>query len=334
MIVPSPTALHHLVFLTLIIAAITSTTQGGQCWSLMNRQGKCTESLRTNVTKEECCSDGSATTAWSPKDLTSGDLFFWMSLGGGVTCKACKVSCEGVKCGKGMRCILRRQRPACVCSPTCSRKKRQMGEVCGSDGRTYKHICRLLKRQCRKNKQLTIEYFGKCQKTCDMVHCAGRKTCLLDQVLRPHCVRCQGFCPRASPRDFVCGGDNVTYSSSCHIRQAACVKGKAVPHAYKGKCKAGASCDNIRCRKGQGCLIDPKGGPPRCVTCPNQCQGPITEMLCASNNYTYSTWCHMMQDACKHGILLEAKHVGPCEETTSQQTNIIPLNVFDSQNHL
>lgn len=56
----------------------------------MNRNGRCTESLRTNVTREECCSDGSATTAWSPKDLRSGDLFFWMSLGGGVVCKACK----------------------------------------------------------------------------------------------------------------------------------------------------------------------------------------------------------------------------------------------------
>ena len=76
------------------------------------------------------------------------------------------VSCEGVQCGKGMKCILRKQRPACVCSPSCSRKKRQMGEVCGSDGKTYKHICRLLKRQCRKNKQLTVEYFGKCQSKC------------------------------------------------------------------------------------------------------------------------------------------------------------------------
>ncbi|GFS57620.1 follistatin [Trichonephila clavipes] len=73
----------------------------------------------------------------------------------------------------------------------------------------------------------------------------------------------------------------------------------------KSYLKSGASCENIRCRKGQRCLIDPKGGPPRCVTCPNQCQVPQTEMLCASNNYTYSTWCHMIQDACKHGILLE-----------------------------
>ncbi|GIY55037.1 follistatin [Caerostris extrusa] len=97
---------------------------------------------------------------------------------------------------------------------------------------------------------------------------------------------------------------------------------------------AGASCENIRCRKDQRCLIDPKGGPPRCVTCPNQCQVPKTAMLCASNNYTYSTWCHMIQDACKHGILLEPKYEGPCEETTSQQTNIIPLNVFESQVHL
>ena len=73
--------------------------------------------------------------------------------------------------------------------------------------------------------------------SCDKVQCTGRKTCLLDQVLRPHCVRCQGYCSSNSFGDYVCGADNVTYSSTCHIRQAACMKGKAVPQAYRGKCK-------------------------------------------------------------------------------------------------
>lgn len=73
--------------------------------------------------------------------------------------------------------------------------------------------------------------------SCDKVQCSGRKTCLLDQVLRPHCVRCQGFCSSNSFGDYVCGADNVTYSSTCHIRQAACMKGKAVQQAYRGKCK-------------------------------------------------------------------------------------------------
>ncbi|KAG8176203.1 hypothetical protein JTE90_004741 [Oedothorax gibbosus] len=307
----------------------------GQCWSSMSRPDRCTESLRTNVTRDQCCSDGSATTAWSPKDLTSGDLFFWISLGGGVACKPCKVSCEGVRCSRGMKCILRKQRPVCVCSPSCTRKKRQMGQVCGSDGNTYKHMCRLIKKQCRKSKQLSIEYFGKCQKSCDTVQCGGRKTCLLDQVLRPHCVRCQAECPRAS--EYTCGADNVTYNSACHMRQAACVKGRAVPLAYRGKCRAAASCDNIRCRKGvQGCLLDTRGGPPRCATCPRHCpQRPGKwETLCATNSFTYSSWCHMVQDACKHGVLLEVKHAGPCEETSSQQTNMIPLNVFDPQDQL
>ncbi|XP_054715230.1 follistatin-A-like [Uloborus diversus] len=322
---------EHLAIAATLLA-ILPHAKGGQCWSDMNRQGRCSESLRTNVTREECCSDGGATTAWSPKDLRSGELFFWMSLGGGVVCKACKVSCDGVRCGRGMRCVLRRGRPACVCAPPCSRRKRQMGEVCGSDGRTYKHLCRLLKRQCRKGvPHLTVEYFGKCQKTCERVHCSGRKTCLLDQVLRPHCVRCQEYCPPGPLlADTVCGADNNTYPSTCHLRQAACTKGKAVPQAYRGKCRAGASCDNIRCRRGKRCLVDPSGGPPRCVTCPGRCPAvPRTEPLCATNNYTYGTWCHMMQDACKYGVLLEARHAGPCQETPVQQTNLIPLNVFD-----
>ncbi|XP_035206305.1 uncharacterized protein LOC118181304, partial [Stegodyphus dumicola] len=93
MVGPSPTAGHHLMFLAVAAATaiLLPTSQGGQCWSLVNRNGRCTESLRTNVTREECCSDGSPTTAWSSKDLRPGDLFFWISLGGGVACKPCKV---------------------------------------------------------------------------------------------------------------------------------------------------------------------------------------------------------------------------------------------------
>lgn len=82
-----------------------------------------------------------------------------------------------------------------------------------------------------------IYFFFLFSESCDKVQCSGRKTCLLDQVLRPHCVRCQGFCSSNSFGDYVCGADNVTYSSTCHIRQAACMKGKAVQQAYRGKCK-------------------------------------------------------------------------------------------------
>ena len=33
----------------------------------------------------------------------------------------------------------------------------------GSDGRTYRHVCRLLKRKCRKDGTLSVSYYGPCQ---------------------------------------------------------------------------------------------------------------------------------------------------------------------------
>jgi hypothetical protein len=42
------------------------------------------------------------------------------------------VTCEGVECGSGKKCVVKQERgPVCICSPTCSRRKRRMGSVCG-----------------------------------------------------------------------------------------------------------------------------------------------------------------------------------------------------------
>lgn len=73
--------------------------------------------------------------------------------------------------------------------------------------------------------------------SCDNIRCPAGKHCLLDQNLSPHCVRCSQRCPTPSTAT-VCGTDAVTYQSACHLREAACRKGKAIPVAYKGRCKS------------------------------------------------------------------------------------------------
>lgn len=35
-------------------------------------------------------------------------------------------------------------------------------------------------------------------------------------------------------------------------------------------------------------------------------------MLCATNNITYPSWCHIIKDACVTGFVLETRHAGPC----------------------
>jgi hypothetical protein len=42
-------------------------------------------------------------------------------------------------------------------------------------------------------------------------------------------------------------------------------------------------------------------------------QDPSPIALCATNNITYPSWCHIMKDACLTGLVLETRHAGPCQ---------------------
>ncbi|XP_024935469.1 follistatin-A isoform X2 [Cephus cinctus] len=306
---------------------------GGICWSSISN-GRCKELLSQAVTQQECCaSNAAAATAYSEDDLDSGALFFWRVLGGGVPCRPCRESCAEVRCEEGKKCVVRKGRPRCVCSPEC-KAPRGGGPVCGTDGRSYRSLCRLKKRACKKGShELAVAYNGHCQSSCARVRCGQGRSCLLDQNLSPHCVRCARRCPQASHQVAgvrpVCGADGNTYKSACHLRLAACRAGRAIPVAYKGHCKESADCTTIRCREGQTCLTEMGSGHPRCVTCTYRCprkrernrehnrdrdrdRDPSTSLLCASNNITYPSWCHIVKDACVTGFVLETRHAGPC----------------------
>ncbi|KAJ1523879.1 hypothetical protein ONE63_010434 [Megalurothrips usitatus] len=274
--------------------------------------------------------------------MDAGMLFFWRVLGGGVPCQACRDSCAGVSCGPGRRCAVRWGRPQCVCSPDCAKKsakhamrqrlavlgassspssssssrhRRGPGPVCGSDGRSYRSACRLLKRACRrKTSSLVVDYHGTCQSSCAGVHCGPGRSCVQDQNLSPHCVHCEQHCPAAGRggASAVCGADGLTYPSSCHLRQAACRAGKAIPVAYPGRCQKVASCGAVHCRRHQTCLTDLTSGAPRCVTCSLRCSRAADGPVCGTNNRTYTSWCHMRRDACATGYVIDTRHPGPC----------------------
>ncbi|XP_055526881.1 uncharacterized protein LOC129719511 [Wyeomyia smithii] len=231
--------------------------------------------------------------------------------------------------------------------------------VCGTDGKTYKTECQLKKRACRQESTtLVVAYKGHCQTTCRLVQCPEGKYCVEDQHSTPHCVTCARDCPTESrtfsAKSVVCGTDGVTYRSICELKQKACLTGRAIPVAYRGRCIETATCETIKCKDRQHCLTDLKTHKPRCVSCSYKCprlkrqqphQGRARQLgshggnhhrnqhmqphvkLCGTNNHTYHSWCHMLKDSCNTGFYIDVQYNGVCTFEVSQHPPFSPTRL-------
>ncbi|XP_065087868.1 uncharacterized protein LOC135709451 isoform X2 [Ochlerotatus camptorhynchus] len=219
--------------------------------------------------------------------------------------------------------------------------------VCGTDGKTYKTECQLKKRACRQESTtLVMAYKGHCQTSCRFVQCPDGKHCVEDQNSTPHCVTCTMDCPPVDTRTsasatkaVVCGTDGITYRNICELKRKACLTGRAIPVAYRGRCIEAATCDTIKCKDRQQCLTDLQSHNPRCVSCSYKCprtkrpqQGRTRQFggnhgggnqqrnqhhqpnvkLCGTNNHTYHSWCHMLRDSCNTGFYIDVQYNGVC----------------------
>ncbi|XP_013162504.1 PREDICTED: follistatin-A [Papilio xuthus] len=306
----------------LVLPLVLRPAAAGICWSGMERGGRCSSVAALRVGRAECCAGAArAPAAWSPRDLDSGQIFFYKALSGGVPCTACDESCSGVRCGAGRRCAVRGGRARCVCAAAC----RRAGPVCGTDGRTYRSLCRLRRRACRRPaKHLALDYPGPCQVgTCEGVRCGGDKRCVLDAELGAHCARC-GACNTAGAP--VCAVDGRTYAGACALRRAACERGRALPLAYRGSCIANATCASIRCGSGQRCVSGGASGA-RCVSC-GACgagggAGGTRRTLCGTDKRTYPSWCRLQRAACHAGTVVDTLHRGPCKSNRNITDNSV-----------
>ncbi|KAM9461277.1 follistatin-related protein 3 isoform 1-T1 [Clarias gariepinus] len=231
-------ALRCVVLISLCGTLAKHQANAGMCWLQQGQEPRCDMVLMRGVSKEECCAGGRLDTAWSNTSLPINEVSLLGFLGI-VSCKPCKETCEGVKCGLGKVCRMKGGRPQCICSPDCSSISRKHA-VCGSDGTTYKDECALLMSRCRGHPDLEIMYQGECKKSCSNVVCPGTHTCVTDQTNSAHCVMCRtAQCPMPVVNSqTICGNDNITYPSACHLRRATCFFGRSIGVRHYGHCRS------------------------------------------------------------------------------------------------
>ncbi|XP_022381466.1 follistatin-related protein 3 isoform X2 [Enhydra lutris kenyoni] len=221
------------------VAVTALRCTGGVCWLQQGREATCSLVLKTDVSQAECCASSSIDTAWS-NFTHPGNKISLLGFLGLVHCLPCKDSCEGVECGPGKACRMQGGRPRCECAPDCAGLPARL-QVCGSDGATYRDECELRAARCRGHPDLRVMYPGRCRKSCAHVLCPRPQSCVVDQTGSAHCVVCRAApCPApSSPGQELCGNNNVTYMSSCHLRQATCFLGRSIGVRHPGSC-AGA----------------------------------------------------------------------------------------------
>ncbi|XP_023860484.1 follistatin-related protein 3-like [Salvelinus fontinalis] len=210
----------------------------GMCWLQQSQEQRCDMVLMRGVSREECCAGGRLDTAWSNTSLPINEVSLLGFLGI-VSCKLCKETCDGVKCGPGKVCKMMVGRPQCVCSPDCTNISIKHA-VCGSDGKSYRDECALLMARCKGHPDLEVMYQGECKKSCSNVVCPGTHTCVTDQTNSAHCVMCRMTpCPIPLKSEVpICGNDNITYPSACHLRRATCFLGRSIGVRHYGNCSS------------------------------------------------------------------------------------------------
>ncbi|BHF67556.1 hypothetical protein SprV_0301058300 [Sparganum proliferum] len=219
----------------------------------------------------------------------------------------------------------------CVCRESCPRV---VVPVCGSDGVTYDSVCHLERTACLQKKHIWVVHAGQCPQPVDECArfgrpCKGYEVCIRRPVvvnsalnaantlsmsrgpnqitMTPQCA-CP-ICPEDGLGDNVCGTDDRTYRSECHLRAAACrTRQLDLRVQGRGPCDA---CKGTKCKFFSICQTN-KLGEPFC-TCPTDCIY-TGKWVCGSDGRAYENECFLRVQSCALQKEIYVLHPGKCEE--------------------
>ncbi|CAH8650296.1 unnamed protein product [Heterobilharzia americana] len=174
--------------------------------------------------------------------------------------------------------------PQCIC-PTCP-ENGLGGQVCGSDGQTYRSECHLRSSACQRHSlDLTVKSRGKCD-ACQTKQCKYYAICQLSAFGEPQCI-CPTDCLYV--RKPVCGTDGKTYENECFLKVKSCADQREVHVAQEGYCRpCAAGCPlGFQCRNGQCVCRD---------TCPPK--HPTELDVCGTDGKLYPSECELKRQSC------------------------------------
>uniref|UniRef100_A0A8D9EBI7 Agrin n=1 Tax=Cacopsylla melanoneura TaxID=428564 RepID=A0A8D9EBI7_9HEMI len=227
--------------------------------------------------------------------------------------------CDEVTCTEPEICRLSSSRnPECVCGETCSL---EFNPVCGSDGKTYSNECALRQESCKHGRSLRIIYRGKCESgenPCGNTRCGYGEQCHVNHMGVADCL-CPSECPLIVRP--VCGSDNVTYDSMCHLIQTACVRKQKILLTHHGPCGDAGPCFPNPCRNDAHCVV--RHGKPvcKCPICSSE-YNPV----CGSDGISYENECKLNLEACSHARQISVLYIGLCTSPTSSIVLQLPPN--------
>lgn len=135
--------------------------------------------------------------------------------------------CSDKTCPNYGSCKLNRNSftPECACPTECKDESEQQNTlilgsgICGTDGKDYLNFCELKNYSCKKNREIKIAYFGKCN-PCHDVTCSYPKVCKLNSNREAECV-CDYNCEGTNFKP-VCGSNGKTYYNECFLNLESC----------------------------------------------------------------------------------------------------------------